>query len=276
MATKKAVSKSVKSTAKKPSTAKKSPANKNTTVKAVSAQRFSLFSSPLRRASFITALVAEFIGTFLLAASIIAGQGQPIIVLFAIAGIVLLVGALSGAHLNPAMTIGALVTRKITPIRAVGYIVAQFLGALAALGLLTAFIGGAAAPAADAFGQAAPTLFQATALPLGKEWYVFFAELIGTTILAFAVANALREKKDRVASALTVGLGIFVGLLFAASAAAYVGGSAIINPAVAMSLQALKWEMWPLAVYILAPVIGGVIGFVLHDLLRSQTSNSND
>jgi len=261
MATKKAAPSVKKSTAKKPT----KTVSKSSTVKAVVAKPLALFSSPLKGMPVAAALAAEFIGTFLLAAAIIAGQGQPIIIMFAIAGIVLLVGALSGAHLNPAITIGALVTRKITGLRAIGYIVAQFVGALAALGLLNAFIGGAAEPTA---GYAAASLYEAAVLPAGKEWYVFFAEILGASILGFAVATALRAKNDRLTSAFTVGFGIFVALLFAASAAAYVSGTAIINPAVALSLNALKWELLPLGVYVLAPVIGAVIGFIVHDVLN--------
>jgi aquaporin Z len=257
---------------------------KKSTIKAVSVQAVSsnktnwLSRSPLSRAPFMGALIAEFIGTFLLAGAVIAGQGQPIIILFAIAGIVLLVGTLSGAHLNPAMTIGAWATRRVTGLRALGYIVAQFLGAGLAFAVLSAYVHGAAAvtPQAAAYGQAAASLFQANVIPQGKEWYIFFSELLGTVILGLAYASILKGKLDRVTNALTVGFGIFVALLIAASAAAYVGGSAIINPAVALSLNALKFELWPLAVYVLAPVIGGVIGFILHDILRVESDGGQD
>ena len=268
MAIKKAAVTVKKSTVKKPI--------KKSTVKTVSiAAKVGLFNSPLKRAPFIGTLVAEFIGTFLLAVAVIAGQGQPIIVLFALAGVVLLIGNLSGAHVNPAMSIAAWVTRKISGLRALGYVAAQFLGALAALGLLSAFVGGASASSSSAYG--APSLFVATALPAGKEWYVFFSELIGTAILGLAVANALTVVKEkRITSSLTVGLGIFVALLFAASAASYVGGSAIINPSVALSLQALKWTVWPLVVYVLAPIIGGIIGFILYDILSVESDGGKD
>lgn len=268
MATKKAVSKPVKSTAK---TTKKATSSKAvSSIKGTSLSKMLVKNSP-----FIGALVAEFVGAFLLAASVIAGQGQPIIIMFAIAGIVLLVGGFSGAHLNPAMSIGAWVTRRISAWRAVGYVAAQFLGALAALGLLTIFVNGAAQPDASAqlYGQAAPTVFAANPIVVGKEWYLFFAELVGTTILGFAVASALKAGKDKVSAALTYGFGIFVGLLFAATAVSYVGGSAIINPAVAASLDAVKWSVWPLAIYVLAPVIGGVLGFVLNDVMRAATKD---
>src|SRR5665213_2116430 len=105
MATKKAVPSVKKSTAKKPTSTKTS------TVKAVAAGGSMMtFVSPLKGMPFAIALIAEFIGTFLFAAAIIAGQGQPIIVLFALAGIVLLIGSLSGAYLNPALTIGGWIT----------------------------------------------------------------------------------------------------------------------------------------------------------------------
>lgn len=278
MATKKAVSKS--STSKKPKVSVSSSTVKATTVKSVVAPKSSWLSRlPLNRTPLIAALIAEFIGTFMLAAVMIAGQGQPIILLFGIAGIVLLIGTLSGAHINPAITIAAWITRRITGLRALGYIVAQFLGAGLAFAILTAFVNGAAEVSAQAaaYGQTAAVLFQVTALPEGKEWFVFFAELLGATIFGFALANALREKRDRVAAALTVGFGLFVALLIAASAVAFVGGNiAVLNPAVALSLGALKFETWSLAIYILAPIIGAVVGFILHDAMRVADDVTND
>jgi aquaporin Z len=275
MANNKAVPTSAKTTAAKPVVS----ARKTSTVKAVQASNeTSLAGSVLRNAPFIGTLVAEFIGTLLLAVAVIAGQGQPIIIMFAIAGVVLLVGTLSGAHLNPAITVGAWLTRRVSGLRALGYVAAQFLGGFAAFGLMKAFISGAPAvsASAQAYGQTAPALYQAANLTAGKEWYVFFAELVGTLVLGFAIATALNIKRDRVASALTVGFGLFIGLLLAASAASYVSGTSILNPAVAVSLQALKMEAWPLAVYVLAPVIGAVAGFFLQGLLKVENDGSRD
>ncbi len=221
------------------------------------------------------ALAAEFIGPVLLASVVIVGSGPPIFVLFGLVGIVLLVGAISGAHVNPAITVGAWVTRRIGWLRALGYILVQVLGATAAYFLLTAFIGGAASPSEEQqlYGQTAPTLFSAIDLATvtGKEWYAFFAEVLGVAILGFAVANASRNK-DRLTAAFTVGLGIFLALMVAVTVANYVGASAILNPAVAVALQAFDVSAWPFAVYALGPVIGGVLGFVLYDLIRGKES----
>lgn len=255
-------------TTKKSVTSAPATATKNTFVGHV--------QESIRSATLWRTLGAELIGTFLLASVVIAGQGQPIFVLFALVGIVLLVGAISGAHVNPAITIGAWVTRRIGWLRAVGYILAQCAGAALAFFTLNAFIGGAAPVDASAalYGQTSPELFKAADVMLltGKEWYVFFAELLGTAILGLALANATRGAQSRVTAAFTAGLGIFVALMVAISAASYVGGSAIINPAIAIALQAYTWNWWPFAIYALAPIIGGVAGFVIYDLLRGRTA----
>lgn len=280
MATKKAASSAKRSTAKKSSAAKQT---KVTTVRAVESQpvanaatvnkrtaRFSFSRSPL-----VVALLAEFIGTFMLAAAILVSQGAPLVVLFGLAGIVLAIGAFSGAHVNPAITLGAWVTRRMSGLKALGYIAAQVLGAMLALVVINAFISAAPnANSADIYGAGAQ-LFKAATLPEGKEWYIFFAEMLGATILGFAVANALSEVRERAAAALTVGLGIFVALMIAGQAATYLGATAILNPAVAVSLQAINFSsVWPLGVYVLGTALGGVIGFILYDLLRSSNKEA--
>lgn len=279
---KKAVPKTVKSTVKKSTRTVK----KVTNVKAAKVTRkLPALLTRDRRLGFVGALAAEFIGAFLLTTAVITGSGQPIIVMFAVIGIVVLVGAMSGAHINPAVTLAAWVTRRINWLRAVGYMLFQFLGAAAAFGILTAFVNGAAPVSAEAqlYGQSAPQLYSAGVLPVDKEWFVFFAELVGALILGFVVARALtalKRNKDVIVPALTYGGGIFVALLFAFSAASYVGGGVAVNPAVAVSLQVIDWAewwtIWPLAVYFLAPAIGAVAGFLLHDVLAANADGGNE
>lgn len=274
MATKKAAS-----TKKGSRTAKHSVVvTPETTVKTVSSatakQSFGEHvETALQSPSLWRALAAEFIGTFLLAAVVIAGQGQPIFMLFALVGIVLFIGKISGGHVNPAITIGAWATRRIGWLRAIGYLFVQFLGAAVAFFTLQAFIGGAPAvtEAQQAYGQTAPTLFQALDLSTiaGREWYVFFSELLGTAILGFAIANASRVK-DSLTASFTAGFGLFIALMIAVTIGGFVAASAIINPAVALALQAYDPNGWTYIIYALAPVIGGVLGFVLYDLVRGK------
>ncbi len=270
MATKKAAS-----TTKK-TTTKKAPAKKPTS-RATTAAKPAGFSgvgkhitSSLSSMGLWRMLVAEFIGTFILVSVIVAGQGQPIFVLFGIVAVVLMIGGISGAHVNPAITVGAWVTRRIGWLRAVGYILAQVLGATAAFFTLKAFLGGQPALTEEqiSYGYTATELFSATAISsLGDvQWYLLAAEVLGTAILGFAVAYALRSK-EILTSAFAVGTGIFAALMIGITVAGYAGGSSIINPAVAVALQAFDSTVWSYAIYALGPVIGGVIGFGLFDFL---------
>lgn len=279
MATKK-VGSTAKKTSKKSTVSKPSTTTtKVSTIRAVETKPVAVTArrSGSSRTALLAALLGEFIGTFILASAYIITKGEPLYLGFTLIAIVLIVGTLSGAHVNPLLTVGAWVTRKMTSLRALGYIVAQILGGVAALGLLTAFIGGA--PQQDANSQAAmlgqqasPELFKIAALTAGKEWYVFFAELAGATIFSFAVASAMREGRDRVAKAFTIGFGLFVAALFAGVAASYVSGNAVINPAIAMTVGAIDWSKLSFqaaATYLIAPLIGGVIGFALTDALHN-------
>lgn len=283
MATKKAAS--AKKTVK-PSSAKQTK-TKVTTVKAVAADASP--KAPVARArskaltrgnaGSLNAYVAEFIGTFILAAVAVLSQGQPLFVGFALIAIVLTIGAISGSHVNPLITVGAWATRKIGGLRALGYVFAQVLGALAAFTVVKAFVN--AAPEVDQqaqmYGQAAATMFEANAIPEGKEFFVFFAELLGAAVFGFAVSSAMRERRDRTAQAINVGLGLFVAITIAGVAVSYVGGSAVVNPALAFTLQAVSFtdafNLWAVLSYLVAPLIGGVMGFFLYDVLRSNVTD---
>lgn len=280
MANKKAASSTKKTTVKSSSSTKKPTTTKVTTVKAVESRPTeraatagrSSFVGRLDRTPLLGAAIAEFVGTFMLTAVIVTQQNQPIAVLFALVGIVLIVGGLSGAHVNPAMTIGAWVTRKIESSRAVAYLVAQVLGAMLALVVLNAFVGqaGEVSEQAAMMGQTAPELFKAAPIPEGKEWVLLFAELLGAAVLGFAYASALRAGRDKIVSAFTIGAGFFTALVIGGTAATYVNASAILNPAAAISLQAITFDgMWPIAIYVVTTALGAVIGFALFDLVRN-------
>jgi aquaporin Z len=269
MATKKAAS-TKKSSVKKTSTTA-TPSTTKTTVKAVSSSSRSGYLTDGRNLTpVVGSLIAEFIGTFILAASYIDLQGSPLYVAFVAVGIVLLIGGLSGSHFNPAVTIGAWITRRITWRRTLGYIVAQVLGAGAAYAVLSGFLKATSATST----AAAPVLYHAASIASGKEWYLFFSELLGTLIVAFAIATAINSGRSKLVKAFTIGFGILIGLAIAVSATsplltAASTGFTVLNPAVALSLNALSFSAWPIAIYILAPFIGGVLGFLLQGVLKA-------
>jgi glycerol uptake facilitator-like aquaporin len=280
MATKKSASGAKKSSAK----AGTSKSTRITTVKAVEAggSRRSMFaaaspwvnrSNSFLRMPVMSASLAEFIGTFLLAITILIVRNEPFYLFIGLVGIFMLVGGLSGAHVNPAVTIGAWVTRRINWVRAVSYIAAQVLAAMLALVVMNAFFAQApeVSPEAAAFGQSAPQLFKANVPQAGKEWPVFFAEMIGLVVLGFGYASVLRTNiKDKVTGAFTVGGAGFLAMAFASTTAAYVSSTTALNPAVAITLKALDFQnIWTLVVYVVAPLLGAIVGFFLYDLIRT-------
>ena len=124
MATKKAGSTAKKKTTsqvKSTPAAKPQTTTKVTTVKAASAETTTVAKARFGNRTFVaSALIGEFIGTFLLTVVFMGTKGDPLYLGLALTGIVLMVGTLSGAHLNPAVTVGAWVTRKITTLRGLG------------------------------------------------------------------------------------------------------------------------------------------------------------
>jgi len=271
MATKTAISSNKKSTNEKPQASTIVEATTSSTGLTAS---YETFCKKLKKTPLVGAIVAEFIGTFLLVASVFAVQGQPLYVAFVLIAIVLLVGNISGAYVNPAMTLGAWITRKIKGIQALGYVFGEVLGAVAAWATLNAFLHGSTT------ATSTTALYHAASVTSGKEWVMFFAELLGALILALGLAAAIRIKKANITSAFTYGFAILIALLVAGwvtsmSLTESNTSLSFLNPAIAIAANGLSWKMWPIAIYIIAPIIGGVIGFAIQDFLKSQTTEDS-
>ena len=266
--------------AKKSTSSKSSTATKTTVTKVKTNK-----GSFLKDTTLVGKGIAEFVGTFLLVASIFATQGQPLFVAFALIGLVLIFGGISGSHLNPAITIGALATKKVSGKTSLVYIVAQVLGALAAFALFSGLLNVTvpATDAADSVYANSQQLFHAVDISAddsttkGKEWVLFVAEIIGVFALSLGVSVALREKKERLAAAAGVGLALLVGLLMAGSVTGVLLAESnttltFLNPAVALAGYVAgginMFSLWPLMVFVVAPAVGGVLGFALSDLLE--------
>lgn len=192
-------------------------------------------------------LVAEFLGTGILTMVFLAvsksSMGYPLFVSFAVGlalvGLTLSLGAVSGAHLNPAITLGLWTVRKVKMIPALAYIAAQLLGGIAAYALFKYLI-----------GQSIPS-------NTDFESKVLIAETVGTFIFSLGWAAAVYNRYEAGKAAAAVGVSIILGAL----AASVANGGGLLNPAVALGNQ-----VWSLA-YVLGPVLGAVIGFNLYGLL---------
>lgn len=148
----------------------------------------------------------------------------------------LAIGRVSGAHVNPAITVGLWTLKKISTVDAVAYIASQILGALAAFSLFEFM-------SDSILGNVAGTF----------DWRVFVAEMAGAFVFAFGVAASVTQKLEGFAAAFTIGTSLMLGALVAA-----VASHGILNPAVALGMNSWSWT------YALAPVAGSVLGMNVY------------
>ena len=196
----------------------------------------------------IATVVAEFLGTAtLVMVALIMSQttavsyfiGTSLAVTLAV--LVLFFGNISGAHFNPALTFGMWTARKIGTLRGILYVGAQLLGGLAALELFQYLV-----------GRDLPAKNLAFNTPM------WLAEVVGTAVLAVGLAAVVSKGLDAVSSAVTMGAAIFTGVIIAATASA-----GYINPAIALGERSFN------AVYVLGPLVGGLIGVNLYMMLMA-------
>ncbi|CAA9571368.1 MAG: Aquaporin Z [uncultured Truepera sp.] len=188
-------------------------------------------------------LLAEGIGTFFL---VVAALLSPPALTFALVGAVLLIivvaiGKVSGAHINPAVTVGLMTVRKIPIGTGLLYIVAQIVGAFLALGL----------------GRLVDRGFPQTDPQANAMWF----EMLGVALLVFVVTRVVLMDAPPAASALAIGVSLMTGIAIA-------GGSSggILNPAVAAVFftgDFVRGEGFAGGTYIIAPLVAAVVAALL-------------
>lgn len=194
----------------------------------------------------VAMLVAEFIGTATLttAALVLTRLTSVSFFVSATVGvtlglIVLWFGWLSGAHVNPAVTLGLWTVRKVETTQAIAFIAVQLLGGLSAWRLYEYLSGVEIKTKHTSFDS-----------------HMWVAEMVGAFLLVLTVTSVVSRGVDALQSAAAIGSALFLGTLVASVASA-----GIINPAVAIGLR--QWG----TVYMLAPLVGGVIAANLYMLL---------
>ncbi|MCA9349781.1 aquaporin [Candidatus Saccharibacteria bacterium] len=191
--------------------------------------------------------LAELIGTFGLAGAVLAlvsnpslGVAVPIGVGATLGLFVLLIGNVSGCHINPAVSLGQFVFGKIDAKTTIGYLVSQFLGAFLALVLFNQVVG------------------SMPELPIVNDWQTALFETLGTALFCFGIGMTIGNKLEGLAAASAIGMSLGFGIIIAANVS-----NAFLNPAVALAFDALS------PIYVLAPIVGSIIGFGVAKLLKN-------
>lgn len=207
MATSKSGSKasSAKSSAKKPTN---STSTKNVKTEAVVAKRpkFVLKRPVFKKVdgtpNYPAIILSELVGTFVLTLVALLSL-QDVAALYVgltVAVLVLSVGAVSGAHLNPAVSFGLWSARKLRGLLLPVYWLAQFAGAAVAILVLGLFNGGSYHLDFSHFSNV--------------HWGILGAELLGTAVFLFGlIAVVSNDKLSQVGKAFGVGLSLTIGIL---------------------------------------------------------------
>ncbi len=199
-------------------------------------------------------LVAEFLGTGILTLLVLSVQrstiGVPFFVATAaglvVAAMVMAVGSVSGAHLNPAISIAMWTARKLSTLSAVMYIVMQLLGAYGAYWLYTYFVNSHLQSIGGHFS--------------GR---ILAAEAAGALLFGFAWAAAVYQKFTVATTAAVAGIAYMLAIIAASSAS--IG---LVNPALALGVKAWVW-----GTYVLGPILGAIIGVNLYGLLFAPAAD---
>lgn len=178
---------------------------------------------------------------------------------------VVVIGPISGAHINPAVTLGFVVSKRMAIAEAVGYWIAQFVGAT--IGALLLWVvckqsdlyTSKTGLGADGFGNASATHLSAAG--------AFIVEVILTFIFVAAVLMATSKLHNSATAGVSIGLALatvhLVGILLTGTS---VNPARSFGPALFAGGDALP-QLW---LFIVAPLVGGALAALVYLFLNAS------
>ncbi len=269
MATKKAATK--KSATSRATATKKTVAKKPVTTKVVAAKtvkstevkgKISL-KLPENLANIV---IAELVGTFVL--SLVALTTASLGVFYiglAVIVLVLAVGAVSGAHLNPAVTFGLWTMRSLKTVMVPFYWLSQLFGAMLAVAVTNLITGGQFALDFSSF--------------MSLSWPIMLIELVGAAVFMFGFAAVVgKNEVSTGVKAAGVGLALTVGLVASGSIFPQVQ-TASYEKYQAATEKAAKPEdvAFPRELMVQGPVLNPAVALVVTetDSIKSQVTGAS-
>ena len=220
--------------------------------------------------------LAELIGTMVL---VLMGCGSAVIagayigysgIAFAfglsVVAMVYAIGAISGCHINPAISISMLVAGKLSVKDTAFYVVFQFIGAIIGAGILysiavgkTSFNLAINGLGQNGYGSASPAGYSlASAL---------IAEIVLTFIFVLVVHGSTSEKAPKGFAGLAIGLTlVLIHLVAIPIDGTSVNPARSLGPAIFAGTTALS-QLW---LFIVAPIIGGILAAVVWKIFKQK------
>ncbi len=216
-------------------------------------------------------LTAEFLGTFFLT---FVAAGADVIEYTSggqightarylapgclVAAVIWALSAVSGAHINPAVTLAFIVRRSFPLLRGLGYWIVQFAGAVAAAAVLKGFFGDAIAKGATEPGPGITALAATT-------WEGLLTFLLVLIILGTSEEEAVVGKNAALAVGLTVALcGLFSSPITGAS----------MNPARSFGPQLVAGRLDVAWIYFAGPIAGALAAAIVAYLIHGPPRRS--
>ena len=234
----------------------------------------------------LKAYIAEAIGTFVLvffACGVAAVTGGSLLVTSLTFGLVivimsLLIGKISGCHINPAVSLACLMTKRMSVRDFIGYVIAQVVGGLLGAIILFALIKMNGLNGSF-FETAASNLTYKEKLEAGPIFSAMFIEVILTFVFVYVVLHATDEKNG-----VTKYAGIIIGttLMFVHLLGIFFTSTSV-NPARSIATAfadlifsgeatALK-HVW---IFIIAPLGGGALAAVVYDAINKAKKEADE
>ena len=197
-------------------------------------------------AEFIATFAMVFFGTGAIVLNDITGGRVGLLgiaVAFggSITAMIYLLGPVSGAHMNPAVTLSLASAKKLRPIVVLPYVCAQFAGAILGSYLLSLLF-----PDHATLGATTPQ---------GSIVQSFIIEIfLGFVLILTILQIVSRPSVKRLPAAVIIGSIVALGAIFAG----HISGASI-NPARSLAPALISGEYSGLWIYLMAPVMGGIL-----------------
>ncbi|MGD0924844.1 MAG: aquaporin [Streptosporangiaceae bacterium] len=181
-------------------------------------------------------------------------------------------GPISGCHVNPAVTLGALLDRRLSLAEAAGYWVAQFAGGILGALLLWAMFSSSPLYSRSKTGLGADGWGAASDIHI-RVGGAFLAEVVLTALFVFVVLAVTGKLGNTATAGVVIGLSLtVVHLIGIPITGTSVNPARSLGPALIVGGTALS-QVW---LFIVAPLVGGVVAAGLHWVIFSERPGSVD